>query len=834
MFAAIAVVALGAMQLLGPHYGDLQTAADLRDFKDILPDQQHGRYIAAALADLVFAAAYGLSALAFSGNRRLAMAGGVAVALGAIADQLENVFLLRNISGRESSIRTGDIDTMQRFGLAKSWLIGIGLVVLLAAYVWSRRAVFTSWLDLSKKWYTIYVAIVALMIPAAGRRWLPVIVVLLVALAFAGTKLNDVVRNDRKSCEADGTPDHGAARMMLAAAQLAVAAGLILLGKRYAGRGFDGLYFLGVALVVMSLGVFVSEFRQNVRLRPRGGPIMVLASLVMLVFATTIGGELSLALLVAGLVVGEMGTEILSEAYQRWDKAPPGWLIGGAGLVVLVAGLALLIGAGADPGHVVPLVAALTLIVFFASADGDALIIVFIVAVALVWATTPRGVELDPRTAPTREKPYFVAFGDSFISGEGAKTFIDGTNEKVNDQKSGSDHTNECRQARTAWPFRVAGAPAAVKGSAPDRVLFLGCSGAVSENIHTLPRVDPATGDQHGPAELALFERAQTDLGAPVFAVISIGGNDAGFGDIVTTCVAPGNCAEVGEQFLRGRTPADADQLADGPPPVGRPESLAHINDDLDAAYTRVKRALRGVPVIAVPYPVPVTASGRCSGVLLDQDERRFVAGFVRELNAVIRDAATRNDVLYMDTMEDALAARESQLCNKVAGGAGLNFLALSPTGGSIVDSLSPKNWTHNSLHPNADGHLAMAEAAQRWFALNTPLPTPRGMPNVRHQPAPIDALLRGAAVPQCDPSARRSCTVDGSIWLSEQLHSFLAKALFPLAIGVTGIWLILAPLLRWGRRRNEPLTVGWVMWPGLRHAGRRIWRTLRWLWQAP
>lgn len=812
LFFAIAAVALILILVVSRgKYGDLQTAKDASAFRS-LTAKDAWRFVAAGFFDLVFAAAYGLAALGMPSTPRTSRIGAWLVALGAVADEAENVALLVGVSRRES-IDDGAVALMRAFGTWKLGVIVAGLLLLYLGLVQRRWGRVKEWMAASGRWYGVFVGtVMAMALLGSWRlhgRWLLVMLVPLALLAYSGSRLNGVVRADRRTAGS-----HGPERAVLATGQLIAGATLTVAGYRWHGTVADVMFFVGVAFVVMSLGAYVSELRQTSPLRPVRGVLLVLASLGVLTFAAMSGRGLALTLVVLGIVAGQIGTELLSADFLRWQPPFPTWVVGALGGLVLLVGASLFVASGMDPGHAVPVIAVLAVIVFFASADGDALIIVFLIAYALVWATSPVSDEIDDARQPEKGAPYFVVFGDSYISGEGAETFIEGTNEKVHDPEPDATHENECRRATTAWPFVVAEKAEEEKSTTiPSRVLFLACSGAVSENIDTEPRTDE-DGVQHGPAELKRFldEKERLGLGDPEFVVLSIGGNDAGFGDVGKTCVAPGNCAEVGEQFLRGRD-----------------KSLARIGDDLDRAYDRV-RAVVGekVPVVVVPYPIPLTESGRCRGVLLDEDERRFIRGFVPQLNGVIRDRATLNGFHVLEPMQDALRGTGAQLCSTVGGKAGLNFLALNPTSGSLADTISPKNWVHNSLHPNADGHRAMAAAAYTWLAANLP---PSGPPDhVPHELASIRTVLDGAFVTQCDRGDRATCVVDGGVWVGEQVHDFFARSLFPLAAVMFGLWLCINPLLRWGGSRTPPVSVAWVVWPGLRNAGTKMRSWFRWL----
>jgi hypothetical protein len=452
----------------------------------------------------------------------------------------------------------------------------------------------------------------------------------------------------------------------------------------------------------------------------------------------------------------------------------------------------------------------LALVVLMASVDGDALALVAVLVLALIFATKPSVGALPDGLEPVAGEPYILVLGDSYMSGEGADEYLAGTNEVVDTRAAGDPHTNECRQAPTAWPFVVAGEGSGARTLAgdgdeefPSRVLFLACAGAVTEDITTEPLLDD--GEQEAPTQLALYEQAAATLGPPAFVIVGIGGNDAGFGDIVSTCVGPGNCAELAEQFLRSRP---GPQMS----PSRSSEALAHIDDDLERAYANIRDAVgEDVPIIATSYPIPINAEGHCWRVLLNSDERVFVRSFAAKLNEQIQRVAHGNDVIYMDIAR-ALVKRGKELCSTPLGNSGLNFLAFASKAGPIRESLNPGNWMHNSLHPNVGGHQAFADDGLKWFRDNWPLPDPPSPPGPPIEPdvdASIDqvtATLEQRGVAQCEPQ-EDTCDIRDHGWLKEQAEELYDSALFPVALTTIGLAVALAPLVRCGRERR------WSLW---------------------
>ena len=592
--------------------------------------------------------------------------------------------------------------------------------------------------------------------------------------------------------------------MALALASLLVALALSVVWLIGSSQVSNALFFAGVSMGVVTLATFLSGMRAASS-RTWAFALLLIALIALIVACIVSSDAWFRGLLLVGLVVGEVAIEITSEASNDWKLADHGLICAGVGALISIGAYFAMVGQGVQPAHAIFMLLALGGLVWIAASAADSLVLVLIAALALTWAAAPRGAAPDASIAPTAGAPYFVALGDSYTSGEGAQTFLHGTNTV----RSNADRTNECRQAPTAWPLSLArtaaagtGAPAATSagpsaGAVPSRVLFLACSGAVAANIDTRPYVKtiaaPAKGAKgsaapktpsaaSGPAELALYERARSTgkLGAPRFVVLGIGGNDAGFSDIGETCVGPGDCSTVGQQFL---------------------DRLRSLKTNLDAAYERVRVEFGSVPVVAVPYPIPLLADGKaCSTVLLTGKERTFVVGFVRQLDRVIQQEARSHGFHYMDTMEDAL--RNRLLCGQTGLRSGLNFLAFNPKEGGLSASLNPANWTHNSLHPNAEGHEAMRQAAAVWFAEHPDLTKPD--PVVALTP-PTFAVnnISSIRLPQCQPAGGTDCAVARHGWLWARSRHLYRSSLLGFLLALLGSWLVVAPMLWWARRHE-------------------------------
>ncbi|HJR24559.1 MAG TPA: SGNH/GDSL hydrolase family protein [Acidimicrobiales bacterium] len=217
-----------------------------------------------------------------------------------------------------------------------------------------------------------------------------------------------------------------------------------------------------------------------------------------------------------------------------------------------------------------------------------------VAAVLLGACGVPGGEEPQP--------PTYAALGDSFSSGEGA---------------GGYDAAPaDCRRSRQAWP-RLLDAGVELRA----------CSGARTEHLtgpwpsRGLPPQIPTEPDP-----------------AVALVTLTIGGNEAGFGDILEACVVSA-CPSPSDLDLT----ALADALVDTVYPA------------LEAAYPNARIVHVGYPRLTPPPGDPV---GAC--FWLPPSDQAAAAGFVDAINGAIEAAvaASATDVGYLD-VTSALADHE-------------------------------------------------------------------------------------------------------------------------------------------------------------------------------
>lgn len=619
-------------------------------------------------------------------------------------------------------------------------------------------------------------------VSGTGARWL--VIPVTVALAALVTWTDIRIRTERSH---DDRPFGRRARLplgLLGGGAVAVATWLLL------PRWTNGLGIFGISLVVMGSGWLVAEARRDgIPPAPVGALVIaggLAAAAGAVAWRTDRGGAhaLDALLLPAGVLVVLAGLGLLSgrllRAVSGTGSGPVRWRgLDRAGRRAVAAGAVLLVVApflladGPALWYAAILVVALFLLVGAIASDTSTDALVLVLAVALVWALMPRS---SAQAAPPLRagRPTIVALGDSFTSGEGARRYYRGTN---------TPHVNACRRAPSAYPV-----VATAGGTAARQVVFVACSGATAAEIHHEAQYPGEPGGTRGGLpQIANYEGVVGDHGLPAsdirLIVVSIGGNDAGFGDVVTTCIAPGNCAKAGRHFLR-RLPA------------------ARV--EVDRAFAALNAVRNGVPVLVVPYPIPLSET-HCASSMLEPDEHRFLYGFARELDAMVEDAADRAGFYHLDGMENALDDG-LRLCDGSGRRIGVHTVSLNPVDGAVELQVNPKNWVHNSFHPNAAGHRAMAAVLTRWLA-DHPHP-PAVAPAARaagHGVVSLGTIMRDPDYAACDADLK-DCGGSIGTWKRHQLQGLARRSLPGTVAALLGACLVWFAVLR-ARRPARPAT---------------------------
>lgn len=436
-----------------------------------------------------------------------------------------------------------------------------------------------------------------------------------------------------------------------------------------------------------------------------------------------------------------------------------------AGVVVFIASIAALRIMGV--GSLWVTVAALAVVLGVGSivSETDYDVAGMVIVAAMFWALTPSSAPL-PGAVSDDTRPVLVAIGDSYISGEGADTFYDGTNVQSLIGDDGVDRRNECRRTPTAYVVLIA--------ADAQRLASVACSGALINNVTSRAQYvgEPAgRTESDGLAQLDHLNTLVDPSDTIDVVLVSIGGNDAGFAEIGSICIFPGDCTAVAQVWLDG---------------------LDGLQDRLETLYRAIKAEYPDIPVVIVPYPTPIAEIG-CPSSALNASEHWFIAKFTGQLQDVIEAAASSAGVHYLTAVREVFTAAEMRVCDD--GADGVNFIDLNPVDGTWGQGLNPANWIHNSLHPNTRGHEELARVIEAELASIGPNP---GATAARHDVASLTALMEGRPIAACDIDA---CDADDpAAWGAEQIKKALSKASYPAFALATGAWLMWIAIIRWTR----------------------------------
>jgi lysophospholipase L1-like esterase len=296
----------------------------------------------------------------------------------------------------------------------------------------------------------------------------------------------------------------------------------------------------------------------------------------------------------------------------------------------------------------------------------------------------------------------------------------------------------------------------------------LACSGAETEDIFrrasggTEEKGEPPQADQ-----LATVARSRDVK----LVVISIGGNDLGFGSVVASCVARyltlrGPCKPVEEPPFNARFPAMRAGIA---------KAIDEVRGVMRAAGYKpwqFRMVLQSYPSVvprasAMRYPeVGVTRgfAGNCPFYDADFDWARDSV-VSRIANAVHAVAVTKN-VQFLD-LRDSFAGREMcAVTTRQAGPGSPPTGATSEWARFVGPSSISLGDTNESFHPNAFGQMALGRCLTLTYTrltgsfacANQPGRGPEGMTIRRISPAPGLRRMRVRVRPRRALAGRRTC----------------------------------------------------------------------------
>lgn len=298
-----------------------------------------------------------------------------------------------------------------------------------------------------------------------------------------------------------------------------------------------------------------------------------------------------------------------------------------------------------------------------------------------------------------------LGMGDSYISGEGEFAYRLGTDTEI----------NRCHLSELSYPFLL--------GGNFNTYNSVACSGAKTNDVNS-----PQQGQYTGQVKDGVQQRYRSDVSSilstftpgyinqnqfvstytPQAVLLSVGGNDFGFADILKSCVASGGtCFNSYE---------DRKELLD---------RIGGRYDVLRQTYASIKQASPGVRLYVVGYPQVAKIGGDCAlDVHLNASEIEFANQLIAYIDSVVAAAAKSEGVVYVDSQH---AFDGHRLCEAPDGAEiAMNGLTAGGDGGITAFGKTVNVIGSESYHPTQLGHRLLADTvAAQTDKLMKPMPLP-------------------------------------------------------------------------------------------------------------
>ncbi len=288
----------------------------------------------------------------------------------------------------------------------------------------------------------------------------------------------------------------------------------------------------------------------------------------------------------------------------------------------------------------------------------------------------------------------YLGMGDSYTSGEGAFDYLAGTD----------DSNNVCHLSIRSYPVLLTNDLFSSRGGHS-----VACSGAVINDVGStsytykgqvlgvldfrhLQEDDPALLNSVMTNFLPGYVAQQRFVGQyqPGVMTVSVGGDDIGFGDILSECVVPHVSRHVSDSTC-------FDTYED------RQEVIKLVDRTVPrwtALYKQLAAASPGGRVYAIGYPSVADDTGSCAiNVQLGKSELEFSEELIDYLNGAIKQAAAKAGVAYVDISKALYGHR---LCETASYNVAVNGLTAGTDFGPFG---------RESYHPNALGQSLIEQA---------------------------------------------------------------------------------------------------------------------------
>ncbi|MFE9747176.1 GDSL-type esterase/lipase family protein [Saccharothrix saharensis] len=247
---------------------------------------------------------------------------------------------------------------------------------------------------------------------------------------------------------------------------------------------------------------------------------------------------------------------------------------------------------------------------------------------------------------PGKPADIVVSLGDSYSSGEGASV-AGGTDYYPETDNNGAvaSAQNACHRSRHAWSRKGrladSGSSIGQRADSWDVTLdhhLIACSGAETENLlpeHSTPdKPRNAFGDsgrgQYG--EVSQLDKGFLDEDTTL-VTLSIGGNDARFGDVLKFCFTVINCAD-------DRLSSDAEALRQAEPK----RITEQVKPSVRTVVEQIRRKAPAARIVLMGYPRLFELSAACV-IGVDSNEAQWMNDMADQLNTALSQVAAEAGV---------------------------------------------------------------------------------------------------------------------------------------------------------------------------------------------
>ncbi|MDQ1713561.1 MAG: Ca-activated chloride channel [Frankiaceae bacterium] len=398
-------------------------------------------------------------------------------------------------------------------------------------------------------------------------------------------------------------------------------------------------------------------------------------------------------------------------------------------------------------------------------------------------------ITLDDAGPLLRDKRKVVIVGDSYSAGEGAGSYEAGTD---------SRH-NACHRSTLTYAVALF----------PDPPVNLACSGAGSADVGSTDLDNRSADDKEQlPAQARQLVLLRDGGYVPDLVLMTLGGNDVDFVDIVTKCSLPGDCSDDlwgSPVKVRGHFEDRLRAL-----PASFEYAVSLINSAVNSKKATASRGGKVAPIVILAYPqlfpTAVGRSAKCQGYV-SGDEIRLANGILHDLDRTLsltaeslRRSRPSIPVYFAADVEEAFLP-DHTMCGaapwvneinfiktvavKGAEGADKGGLAVAKAPWGKVTArefayavhLGGKAATYvaepalseyrHAYHPNADGYRGMTAALVRYSNstdANTPVPPDplSGLTAGPLQGAPIQIQGGDTGALHLEPGTEHALRIDG------------------------------------------------------------------------